>query len=72
MTQGTILLNSITGAIQAQKLLESHGMRGNIRKISKTGPGKGCGYALDVQGDIQQATRLLHAQGIKFRLADDS
>ena len=63
---GTIYFSSISWAIQAQKLLESQGMPSNMRKISKIGPSGGCGYGLDLNGDIDAAFRLLDSAGIKY------
>ena len=66
MSNRTILFNSITWAIRAQKLLEQRGIRSAIRKISKVGTTRGCGYGLDVRGDLQNALRLLSAADIRI------
>ena len=66
MNGGTILFNSITWAIRAQKLLEEQGMRTDIRKISKVGVNKGCAYGLDVPKDLQKAVRILKEQGVRM------
>ena len=66
MMGGTILFNSITWAIRAQKLLEGQGMRSDIRKISKAGANKGCAYGLDVPKDLQDIVRMLEAQGVRI------
>jgi len=68
MYNGTILLSSVTWAIRAQRLLEGHGMRTNIRKLTKSGSSKGCAYGLDVRGDMQKARRLLNAHGIRYQV----
>ena len=62
----TIFFSSISWAIQAQKLLEKHGMHSSMRKVSKIGPDGGCGYALDLSGDLNSALRLLESEGIKY------
>ena len=66
MTSGTIILNSITWAIRAQKLLEKEGISTNIRKITKVGKLHGCGYGLRVDNDLQAALRLLDEGKIKY------
>ena len=66
MISGTILFNSITLSIRAQKLLDGQGLKSNIRKISKTGSTKGCSYGLDVQGDLNRALRILDSAGIRY------
>jgi len=66
MNSGTILFNSITWAIRAQKLLGRRGIGSTIRKISKTGSAKGCGYGLNVYGDLQNALRILDLDNIRY------
>ena len=66
MMSGTLFFNSITWAIRAQKLLEEQGFASTMRKVSNIGPGKGCGYGLDVQGDLSEALRLLDSHGIRI------
>lgn len=66
MNGGTILFNSITWAIRAQKVLEGQGVRSDIRKISKAGPSKGCAYGLDVPKDLQKMVRVLEEQGVRI------
>ena len=67
MTLGeTIFFGSINWAIQAQKLLEKHRITTNMRKISNIGPDGGCGYGLDLYGDVDTALRLLENAGIKY------
>jgi len=66
MSSGTIILSSITWAIRAQKLLEKEGIPTEIRKISKVGKLRGCGYGLTVNDDLQTALRLLDEGKIKY------
>ena len=66
MDSGTIILNSITWAIRAQKLLAGGGIPADIRKISKVGKLQGCGYGLDVSNQLQTALQLLDANKIKY------
>ena len=68
---GTIYFNSISWAIQAQKLLESQGMPSTMRKISKIGASGGCGYGLDLSENVDAAFRLLDSAGIKYIHPDD-
>ena len=61
-----ILFSSVTWALRAQKLLESRGVRTNMRKVAKIAPGGGCGYGLELIGsELRIAVRILGANGIK-------
>ena len=66
MNGGTVLFNSITWAIRAQKLLNGQGIGSNIRKISKVGQSKGCAYGLDVKKDFSKALRILENSNIRI------
>lgn len=63
--QSTILLSSITMAIRAQKLLESRGILANIRKITNHPILSGCGYGLELQGDVRAALAILAAGEVR-------
>jgi len=63
---GTIFFGSISWAIQAQKLLKRQGIPSNMRKVSNIGSGGGCGYALDLHGNLNSALHLLEDAGIKY------
>ena len=65
---GTIFFGSISWAIQAQKLLEKHGIATNMRKISNIGPNGSCGYGLDLSGDLDSALNILESADIKYIL----
>ena len=63
---GTIFFSSINWAIQAQKLLEKHGISSNMRKVTNIGPDGGCGYGLDLYGDLDTALHILESADIKY------
>ena len=63
---GTIFFGSINWAIQAQKLLEKHGISSNMRKVTNIGPDGGCGYGLDLYGDLDTALQILESADIKY------
>lgn len=67
MGNPTILLGSLTWAIRAQKLLEQRGIRSNIKKISGSrgqGGQGGCGYGLELFGNLGLALNHLQAANI--------
>ncbi|MCL2579634.1 MAG: DUF3343 domain-containing protein [Oscillospiraceae bacterium] len=66
MSGGTIVLSSITWAIRAQKLLEAQGIASNMRKISKIGKLRGCGYGLEIADHLEAAVRILDNGKIKY------
>ena len=63
---GTIFFGSISWAIQAQKLLEKQGITSDMRKVSNIGPDGGCGYGLDLHGDLHSALQILESADIKY------
>ncbi len=66
MANPTILMSSVTSALRAQKLLEQRGTRSYIRKIANNQKLGGCGYGLEIQGDVNTALNLLWAAGIRI------
>lgn len=64
--QQIIRLTSVTYAIRAQKVLEQHGIRSHVRKLVKNLQVSGCGYGLEVVGDIHLAARLISEAGIRI------
>jgi hypothetical protein len=61
-----IRLSSVTYAIRGQKLLEQRGIRCNMRKLSRGMNVKGCGYGLDIYGDVHAAVDILRMAGIRI------
>jgi hypothetical protein len=59
-------MSSVTSALRAQKLLEQRGIRSYIRKIANHPKLGGCGYGLELLGDLNAALCLLQAAGIRI------
>lgn len=65
MAYPVIQLSSVTYAMRAQKLLERHGIRSAIRKKSNPTDVKGCGYGVEVHGNVREAEQILRNAGIR-------
>ena len=70
MTYPVIRLSSVTYAIRAQKLLERHGILVLIRRQAGDFNGQGCGYAIEIRGDIKAAATLVRNAGIRILAID--
>lgn len=69
-----ILMNSVTFAIKAQKLLDSRRIRSSIIRDHQINSCFGCGYALQLRvGDqtYRTALEILRQAGIPFRRKGD-
>lgn len=66
MSKSVIRLTSVTYAIRAQKLLEQHGIRSYIKKLVKSLSVHGCGYGLEIAGDLGTAMQIIQAAGIRI------
>ena len=66
MNYPIIRLSSVTYAIRAQKQLERHGIQSYIRRLAGNFSGQGCGYALEIRGDINKAAELLRSADIRI------
>lgn len=72
MNRHVIRLTSVTYAIRAQKLLEQRGIRSYIRKLTQSLGVYGCGYGLEIAGDLDSAVRIIEAAGIRIvEIAED-
>ena len=60
-----IRLSSVTYSIRAQKLLEQRGIKSYIKKLTKGLDVGGCGYGLEVHGDLDTAVNILRAADIR-------
>ncbi len=60
-----IRLSSVTYAIRAQKVLEQNGIRSKVKKLTQDMKVNGCGYGLEVAGDVRAAANLLTKTGIR-------
>ncbi|MEG1743739.1 MAG: putative Se/S carrier-like protein [Clostridia bacterium] len=64
--KNTIVLSSVTYAIKAQKLLEPYGIGSSLTRSSGVRAIKGCGYGLKINGDVQDAARIIKKDGIRI------
>ena len=62
-----IRLSSVTYAIRAQKMLERNGIKSFIRKHAASQISGGCGYGVEVRGDIRAARGILQNAGISIK-----
>ncbi len=64
--KNTIILSSVTYAMKAQRLLNSAGVNCNIVKSDGVRAVKGCGYGVQIYGDINGAADILRKNGIRI------
>lgn len=56
----------MTYAIRAQKLLEQRGIRSYVKKLVKSLHIHGCGYGLEIIGDLPSAIQIITDAGIRI------
>ena len=66
MAYPIIRLSSVTYAIRAQKQLERHGIQAYIRRQAGNLKGQGCGYAVEVRGDVENAAKIIRNAGVRI------
>jgi len=66
VSPGVIRLSSVTYAIRAQKLLEQQGIRSYVKRVTSTTQANGCGYGLEINGNLEAAQRIITASGIRI------
>lgn len=66
MNRHLIRLTSVTYAIRAQKLLEARGIRAYVKKLTKSLNIQGCGYGLEITGNLQEAVKIITDAGIRI------
>lgn len=66
MSKTLIRFSSVTYAIRAQRVLEQHGIRSYVKRVSKGMQVSGCGYGLEITGDANTSTQLITAAGIRI------
>lgn len=66
MNRHIIRLTSVTYAMRAQKLLEQQGYRVWVKKLAKNAQVHGCGYGVELTGDLQHAVQILNLAGIRI------
>lgn len=64
MKKDYIVTGTVTYAIRGRDLLRRHNINCEVKKIS--GAMYGCGYAIKVFGDIENAVSILKQNGIKI------
>lgn len=67
MFKEMINVGSVTYAMEGRDLLRSKGFKAYIRRTPYHGDRKGCGYSLEVDGDLSAAEAVLRQNGIKLR-----
>lgn len=60
-----LLFRNMTWAARAQTLLARYGVSSNIIKVTNSGGLNGCGFALEVQGDMHRVTDILRQANIQ-------
>lgn len=65
LARAIIRLSSVTYSIRAQKLLEQRGIKSYIRKLARGMQVSGCGYGLEVFGDVHTAVQILQTADIR-------
>ncbi|MDR0738613.1 MAG: DUF3343 domain-containing protein [Oscillospiraceae bacterium] len=60
-----ILIGSMTKALQAQKILEQHGVKSDIRKTINSKDG--CGYCVFAPNNTKNAILVLQKNNIKIK-----
>ena len=66
MSKQLIVVGSVTYAMRGHDVLSRNAISSRIEKVSSPRLG-GCGYALYVPNDFDEAVELLRADGIKIR-----
>lgn len=65
MNTHIIFTGTVTYASKAKELLQRKGFKANIKRITGS-KNTGCGYAVVVTGDINEAERILRENHIKI------
>ncbi len=66
MTQSLIVLNSITYAYKAFKILEQLWIKSAVVKTPGKYSAKGCGYSLIIYEKLEEAIEALNNEGIRI------
>jgi len=61
-----IRLSSVTYSIRAQKILEQRGIKSYIKKLTKGLNVSGCGYGLEIYGELNKAVEILQSADIRI------
>lgn len=66
MSRQLIIVSSITYAMKAKSILKSKGIYVDITKTSKYSVQQGCGYALILSKNVEQAIEILKNNNINI------
>ncbi len=66
MEQTILPVRSITNAMRGKAILERRGFAVYIQRAFKTDDTNGCGYSLLVNGNGEQARRILESAGLRI------
>lgn len=72
MSKTFIKVSSVTNAQRAQKILRENGLTSYIERSSARKNGEGCGYAVIVKSNEEQALELIRENGIRIVGVDKS
>ena len=67
-----IKIGSITNAQRGRAVLHGNSVQARIKRIENPQPGDGCGYVLAVDGDADEAVRLLKKSGLRVLGVDEA
>lgn len=65
MSKDLIIVSSVTYAMKGKELLQQRGFKAYITRLPQGSDEIGCGYCVYVQGDTDQAERVLRGAGIR-------
>lgn len=64
LNKHVIRLTSVTYAIRAQRLLQQRGIRCYVKKLVKSMHIHGCGYGVEIIGNLDMAVQIISQAGI--------
>lgn len=66
MKRYLIVTGTVTYAIKGRDILRKKGFKVSVERSSSVSSSEGCGYAIILQGDIEQAEKILREAGVKI------
>lgn len=66
MQEHFIVTGSVTYAIKAKEILRRNGILASVEKITTTENDIGCGYAVAIKENPDEAVELLKSKGVKI------
>ncbi|MGN0458163.1 MAG: putative Se/S carrier-like protein [Eubacterium sp.] len=61
-----IKVGSVTNAQRGARILRANGFRPTVSRIENPSANDGCGFVINVFGDIDKALELLKKQGVRI------